>query len=308
MPQRADALHPQAPRGSETLYSQFSELCQYALIAEVSATPKPGLVDLHDSGAHRDMCFETFQASAAAITPYLTRMFAMGDQWPDRDGIGLFEAIRPVGIEAEKAMFAATGGVNTHKGMIFSMGTVAAAAGLFYHRHGCFRAEEILDLAGSLCRHELECDFKRIDREHPKTHGEILYVTYGQKGIRGEAQEGFPSIRLCSLPAMRELRKTCADDNQVYINTLLALMSHVDDTNVLIRTGAMELAYEKAEAMRILKLGGALTDGGMAALVQANRDFIHRNISPGGCADLLAVTIFLWNLEQYEEEKDETTN
>lgn len=85
-------------------------------------------------------------------------------------------------------------------------------------------------------------------------------------------------------------------------------MSHVDDTNVLIRTGAIELAYEKAEAMRILELGGALTDEGMAALVEANRDFIHRNISPGGCADLLAVTIFLWNLEQYEEEKDETTN
>lgn len=288
--------------------SYLSKMCEHALIAEVSTTPKPGLVDRHDSGAHTDMCFDTFVASTHAIVPCLTEMAALGLTWEDAQGEGLFSAIRPVGIRAERAMFQATGGVNTHKGMIFSMGTVAAAAGLFYRRHGCFHAEEILDLAGRLCRRELECDFKRIDRKHPKTHGEILYVTYGQKGIRGEAQEGFPSIRLCSLPAMRELRKTCADDNQVYINTLLALMSHVDDTNVLIRTGAMELAYEKAEAMRILKLGGALTDEGMAALAQANRDFIHRNISPGGCADLLAVTIFLWNLERYEEEKDETTN
>lgn len=287
--------------------SYISRMCEYALIAEVSTTPKPGLVDLHDSGAHTDMCFDTFVASTHAIVPYLAEMASIGMAWEARTADGLFAAIRPVGIAAERAMSRATGGVNTHKGMIFSMGTIAAAAGFYYRRHGCFDAEEIPLLAGSLCFEELERDFQRIDMQNPKTHGEILYVRHGQRGIRGEAQEGFPSIRSCSLPAMRRLRKTCADDNQVYINTLLVLMSHVDDTNVLIRTGELQLAYEKEEARRILDLGGALTEKGMAALEQANRDFIRRNVSPGGCADLLAVTIFLWNLEQYEEEKDETT-
>lgn len=288
--------------------SYLSRMCEYALIAEVSTTPKPGLVDKNDSGAHTDMCFDTFIASTHAIVPYLTEMASLGLSWDDQDVQKLFLAIRPVGIQAEQAMFRATGGVNTHKGMIFSMGTIAAAAGLYYRRHGCFQAEGVLHLAEMLCHEELEKDFLRIDRLNPKTHGEVLYVKQGQKGIRGEAQEGFPSIRSCSLPAMRKLKKTCTDDNQVYINTLLALMSHVDDTNVLIRTGAAQLAYEKAEALRILKLGGAMTKEGMAGLLQANQDFIRRNISPGGCADLLAVTIFLWNLEQYEEEKDETTN
>lgn len=290
------------------ILSYLSRMCEHALIAEVSTTPKPGLVDRHDNGAHTDMCFDTFVASTRAVVPYLTEMASLGLSWGEKEEQALFPAIRTVGIKAEQAMFQATGGVNTHKGMIFSMGTIAAAAGLYYRRHHCFHAEEILLLAGTLCGGELERDFQKIDRQDPKTHGEILFVRYGQKGIRGEAQEGFPSVRSCSLPAMRNLRKTCTDDNQVYINTLLALMSHVDDTNVLIRTGALNLAYEKAEALRILELGGALTDEGMAALVQANKDFIHRNISPGGCADLLAVTIFLWNLEQYEEEKDETIN
>ena len=290
------------------ILSYLSRMCEYALIAEVSTTPKPGLVDRHDNGAHTDMCFDTFVASTRAIVPYLAEMASLGLSWGEKEEQDLFPAVRTVGIRAERAMFQATEGVNTHKGMIFSMGTIAAAAGLYYRRNHCFHAEDILLLAGALCRAELERDFLRIDRLNPKTHGEILFVRYGQKGIRGEAQNGFPSVRSCSLPAMRNLRKTCADDNQVYINTLLALMSHVDDTNVLIRTGALDLAYEKAEALRILKLGGALTDEGMAALVQANRDFIRRNISPGGCADLLAVTIFLWNLEQYEEEKDETIN
>ncbi len=288
--------------------SYLFRMCEYALIAEVSTTPKPGLVDRHDSGAHTDMCYDTFVTSTQAILPYLAEMASLGLTWEEPDCQGLFPAIRSVGIRAEAAMFQATGGVNTHKGMIFSIGTIAAAAALFYRRHGCFLAEEILLLAGRLCHEELERDFKRIDRQNPKTHGEVLYVRYGEKGIRGEAQKGFPSIRSCSMPAIRALKKTCTDDNQIYINTLLALMSHVDDTNVLIRSGAEALAYEKAEAGRILDLGGALTGEGMAALTEANRDFIRRNISPGGCADLLAATIFLWNLEQYKEEKDEATN
>ena len=288
--------------------SYLSGMCEYALIAEVSTTPKPGLVDRRDSGAHTDMNYDTFVASTRAIVPFLAEMASLGLSWGDKGEQELFPAIRPVGIRAEQAMFQATGGVYTHKGMIFSMGLIAAAAGLYYRRHGCFQAEDILLLAGRLCCEELERDFSRIDRQNPRTHGEILYVRDGQKGIRGEAQDGFPSIRSCSLPAMRRLKKTCKDDNHVYINTLLALMSYVDDTNVLIRTGAAELAYEKDRAKQILELGGALTDEGMAALAEANRDFIRRGISPGGCADLLAVTIFLWNLEQYEEEKDETTN
>lgn len=288
-------------------HSYLSRMCEYALIAEVSTTPKPGLVDRHDSGAHTDMSYDTFIASTHAIVPYLTRMAETGFTWKHPDGCGLFRAIRPIGVEAERAMFQATGGVNTHKGMIFSMGTIAAAAGLSYHLCGKFCPEEILSLAGNLCREELERDFQRIDLHAPKTHGEILYVKHGNKGIRGEAQEGFPSIRSCSLPAIRHFKKTCSDDNQVYINTLLTLMSQVDDTNVLIRTGPVQLTYEKTEAKRILGLGGAATEEGMDALIQANEEFIRRNISPGGCADLLAVTIFLWHLEQYEEKKDEAT-
>lgn len=291
---------------TDSACSHFLELCEYALMAEVSATPKPGLVDLHDSGAHKDMCFDTFRASSAAIAPHITQMFRLGAEWPDKSGAGLFAAIRPIGITAEKAMFEATGGVNTHKGMIFSMGLIGAAAGLFYQIHENFCPEDILSLAGALCADTLEQDFERIDPSSPRTHGEVLYVRYGIKGIRGEAQKGFPSIRDISLPAIRFRKKTCTDDNQVYLNTLLALMSQVDDTNVLIRTNHALLNYEKAEASRILSLGGASTQAGLDALRQLNEDFIRLNISPGGCADLLAVTILLWQLEQLQGGYHET--
>lgn len=278
----------------------IEELIRHALLSEVSATPKPGLVDRHDSGAHKDMCYDTFVASTHAITPYLVQMFDIGCKWnggPDKDAAGLFAAIRPIGVEAEKAMFAATHGVNTHKGMIFSMGIVAASAGLSYRSTSRFDPEHILGLAGAMCHDMLEDDFRKIDRNNPKTHGEILYVRYGMRGIRGEAQEGFPSIRHISLPAIGHWKGLGLEDNQVFINTLLSLMSQVDDTNVLIRTSPELLAYEKQEAARILELGGAGTLEGMDALKQLNEDFIRLNISPGGCADLLAVTVFLTSLE-----------
>lgn len=276
----------------------LSDNFSYALIAEVSSTPKPGLVDKKDNGAHKDMCYDTFIASTHAVVPYLTRMAALGLSWPPPEGEGLFAAIRPLGMEAEQAMYKATGGVNTHKGMIFSMGIIGAASGLYYRKHHRFDPEKILLLAGSLCRDLLEQDFRKISEEHPRTHGEQLYVRYGEKGIRGEAQQGFPSIRNCSLPAIRRWRTDLEDENPIHINTLLSLMAQVDDTNVLIRTSPALLAYEKKEAARLLGLGGAATRQGMAALEAANLDFIQKNISPGGCADLLAATIFLDRIER----------
>lgn len=275
----------------------FQKWCSYALMAEVSATPKPGLVDLHDNGAHTDMCFDTFAASTSAIVPFLTKMALTGFNWEKDPADGLFSAIRPLGVKAEHAMFDATLGVNTHKGMIFSMGIAAASAG--WHLRTCrrFDSEAVLRLCGSICHDTLEKDFHAIDLSHPKTHGEILYARYGTRGIRGEVQQGFPSIRTIALPALRRLKSNGCDDNTAYLDTLLSLMAEVDDTNVLIRTSPALLAYEKQQAARILSLGGAGTRTGMDALQQLNLDFIDRGISPGGCADLLAVTILLHKLE-----------
>ena len=126
----------------------------------------------------------------------------------------------------------------------------------------------------------------------------MLFKRYNMKGIRGEAQKGFPSIASISLPAYRKYKSEGIDDNVAAINTLLALMNKVNDTNVLIRTNHNLLSYEKMEAGRILALGGAGTAEGLVELRKLNREFIRLNISPGGCADLLAVTILLWNLEK----------
>lgn len=327
-----------------------------SLTDEVEATPKPGLVDLNDSGAHRDMDHRTFKLSIAAILPFIREMAEIGIQYGAMEGASglqsgdspdaesaerLFGAIRPAGIQAEKAMFAATGGVNTHKGIIFSMGLLAAAAGRFFGRYlmssallvqdsesmrdtapgfgggsgggssdrdlqeqfPIVNAEELLSYCGLMCRRPMERDFSSVAPGDHNTHGELLYLKYGCRGIRGEAADGFPSVRFVGLPALREYFEYVGSSgvqpgrNQLSLHILLHLMANVDDTNVLFRTNYESLEYVKQCALSVLSLGGSKTAEGMEALAKLNKDFTDKNISPGGCADLLSMTLFLWRLE-----------
>lgn len=267
-----------------------------ALIDEVCTTPKPGLVDRHDNGAHQDMDIQTFLASTKAIIPWLTKMAETGLSWSG-SAEGLFAAIRPLGMKAEKAMLCATKGVNTHKGAIFSMGILEAAAAWYYKTHGDFSIEPILMLCRQMTLRPLEQDFITIDAKNLKTAGECLYLTHGYKGIRGEAQSGFASVRRYSLPLLRQFSGSATDQDKLYLQILLQLMCHVDDTNVMTRAGVEAAAWVKQEARRILSPGECLTSERMVELARLNEVFIHKNISPGGCADLLAVTIFLGLLE-----------
>lgn len=296
---------------AEQFIKYVEQMAFQSLMDEVSATPKPGLVDLRDSGAHTDMDYHTFSDSAKAVTPFFADMARAGIEFKkggEKEEELLFLAIRPIGMEAEKAMFSATKGVNTHKGMIFSMGLTAAAAGLTFSRYFDDaklstppKAEDILALCQKMCRRPLEADFAAISALEPKSHGERLYIEHGIRGIRGEAADGFPSIKNASLPILRqELEKNSSKDwNLICLQILLKLMSGVDDTNVLFRTGMKALEYVKESSDKILALGGSFTEAGFLALEQLNDDFIKRNISPGGCADLLAITLFLWRIEQF---------
>lgn len=274
---------------------QFLHLVQeaaaYGLLEEVRTTPKPGLVDLHDSGSHRDMNYDTFAASTAAVVPYIVEMAGAGCrlEGPLRE---LFPAIRPIGVKAEKAMFAATGGVNTHKGIIFSLGIIAACLGFRFSRNDSLSPAQVLETAGQAVFFWLEQDFDRMKERPPVTHGERLFARYGCRGIRGEAQQGFPSLRLTALPAMDTALSTQPDANSAHLYVLLTLMSQVDDTNVLIRSNPETLAYVKEVSGAFLKAFPIITGEALEYLARMNQDFIDRNISPGGCADLLAVSIF----------------
>lgn len=286
------------------LADRIGQICVEALTAEVSATPKPGLVDRANSGAHRDMDYNTFLVSIAAIAPAFSQ-FARAGMAMERLDAGSLAIIRPLGVACEQAMFTATHGVNTHKGAIFSLGIVAAAAGycaVAQGGAGTLEADAVCDAAAAIAQ-GAQADFDHpLPAGEPMTKGRELYARYGMRGIRGEAGDGFPSVRAL-LPELRRLTSRGEHtQNSICLQTLLGLMATVDDTNVAARCGAVEaVLLLHTEARKILAVGGALTPQGMALLQELDRDFIAKNISPGGCADLLSVAVTLLELEQLEE-------
>ncbi|MEG2073605.1 MAG: triphosphoribosyl-dephospho-CoA synthase CitG [Angelakisella sp.] len=271
--------------------------CTQALIAEVSATPKPGLVDKDNSGSHRDMDFDTFITSITTISPYFSVFAQRGTELAALDEASLSH-IRHIGVDCEEAMFAATHGVNTHKGAIFSLGIIAAAAGHCAVRKQDLRAETVCAAAATIAA-AAQRDFEELPAHEPMTKGRELYIKYGIRGIRGEAADGFPSVRTEALPTLRRLvAEGVHTVNDICLEVLLQLMSTVDDTNVAARCGAPAMGLLHLEARRILACGGALTSQGISMMNDLNCSFVQRNISPGGCADLLSVTVALYEIEK----------
>lgn len=280
---------------NKTLAVRIGSLCGLSLLCEVSTTPKPGLVDRNNSGAHHDMDYNTFMESIEAISPAFVLFAEAGMAMEQLDENSL-AIIRPAGIRCEKAMFAATGGVNTHKGAIFSLGIIAAAAGHCAAYKHDLSAETVCSAAAVIAR-SAQKDFDNLPPGEPMTKGRELYMKYGMRGIRGEAADGFPSV-LTVLPEFRLLvAEGVHSANNICLQALLRLMTVVEDTNVAARCGPDAVKLMHSEAERILAAGGALTERGMVMLHNLDTSFIKKNISPGGCADLLSVIAALYRIE-----------
>lgn len=286
----------QAYREQTGIVQLIGGYAENALREEVYTTPKPGLVDLHDTGAHRDMDVYTFEKSARALGPYFSEMAVAGyleDGPPER----VFREIRRIGIMAEKAMFRATGGVNTHKGAVFTLGILSAAAGYCFREYGDFETRQILRTAGKMTCSVLEEEFQSMKMRKPETAGERLYKLYGERGVRGEAQKGFPVISRYGYPMMKNCFTAGEDRNRTYLNVLLYIMTELNDTNILARGTWDDLRWLKRKSAAVMKDGGAFSQEGYRRIVKMNEECISRNISPGGAADMLAAVIFLYRLE-----------
>lgn len=260
-----------------------------ALLFEVSVTPKPGLVDPASQGPHPDMTVFTFIDSALSLRTYFEQCAAAGTAFTGANLPALFARLRPIGITAERAMFQATNGVNTHKGAVFSLGILVAASA-YSERLDLDLETTIKGMLKGLTTN----DFAHVgDKpEADLTAGERLYLRYGITGIRGEAEQGYPTVFAHALPALRQSSGTA---NQRLLDTLMAIVANSVDTNLVKRSGGdghvVAWAHEQANAY--LAAGGSKTPTGWEKLLELNRVFDDRNLSLGGSADLLILTIFL---------------
>lgn len=276
--------------------ADLADLATRALTDEVLTTPKPGLVDRANCGSHRDMDVSTFRASIEALAPYWETCVRLGQETAGDAPAETFARLRPAGREAEAAMLRATGGVNTHKGAIFTLGTLCGAAGRLWRPEApCRDTQRLLQECAAMTAEAVEADRAALAGipEERMTAGERLYKRFGLPGIRGEAAAGLPAVRETSLPALEAALAAGRSRNDAGAIALLHLIARGGDTNMAAR-GGPTLAAEAAERVRALLAAKPLPD--TADIEALDRWFIDRNLSPGGCADLLAVTYFLHDL------------
>ena len=261
------------------------------LLYEVSTTPKPGLVDRNNSGSHRDMNFFTFLDSSASLIPWFREFFCLGwDHSSEPDG-QIFERLRYAGQRAETAMFSATGGINTHKGLVFASAILCGALGKVHAgRELPLPFTDVLQE----CRRLGKCSLADLHRPPNvqttlPTNGERIFTAYGIRGARGEAAAGFPSAVQIGLPALRKWLSAGFSLNDSAAMALLTLISEVDDTNMVHR-GGPELAKKRKEQAKIL-LSAVTKENFKETLYTLDHQYMTENLSPGGCADLLAVSL-----------------
>lgn len=271
----------------------IADLAHQAMLIEVYTTPKPGLVDRANNGSHKDMTVETFERSANAIHPWL-KLFVQTGQKHVRHPIStLLTELRPCGIACERDMFRATAGINTHKGMLFSMALICSATGLLWQQGQPLTVDRI-------CYTVAQATQDIVNRElaankTPKTAGERFYHQHGLSGVRGEVESGFATIRHHALPAYLKALEAGADRNQALLETLLVLLAYNQDTNLVSRGGLAGLSFVQQQARSILTTTTMLSEERLLALELLDQQCIEKNLSPGGSADLLAIT---WLLHQ----------
>lgn len=262
-----------------------------ALTQEVSATPKPGLVDRNNRGAHKDMGIRHFFASANALRPFFCRFTETGYLTRDLTPGETFLQIRDIGKEAETAMLAATRGVNTHKGAIFSLGLLCAAAGRLGPDR--WQPDNLLGEAAAMTAGLVAADLAGITPESAKTTGEKLYLQHGITGIRGQAEAGFPTVRKTGLPVLRQALEKGLSFNDALCVTLLHLLTVTEDTNFIHRSDLQTLRATQKEISALLREHPFPAP---ETITELDKAFTEKNLSPGGTADLLAVTCFLYLL------------
>jgi len=287
------ALRQPARRMPRYVADHVADLAKAALLAELETWPKPGLVSHVDSGSHTDMDASTFRASAMAIAPFYDQLAVAGAA-----GSGM-NTLREIGVEAERAMMAATCGVNTHRGAIFGLGLICAAAGAVWSGTAGAGLQWRANVLGATVRQRWGQAIMRGPIPL-HSHGTNALHLFGAGGARAQAAAGFPHAIEVGLPALRLGRRLAPDDPEAArVQSFFAILASIEDTNLLYRGGIDGLRYAQEAAAAFLGQGGVEQPNWREQGGSVHRSFVDRRLSPGGCADLLAITLLLYALEAH---------
>lgn len=271
----------------------IARLAVGSLLKEAAVHPKPGLVTPLDNGSHADMDFQNFIDSAMALLPCFLNCASIGLETLELGAEDVLALLRVTGRQGEWEMLRATGGVNTHKGAIFLLGLLCAAAGRLAAQERESTPRALALTASSFVRGIVGRELADLTLERCRTAGERAFVLYGLEGVRGEAERGFPTA-LRAAGRMRELeRNGTLSFRERAAHVLIHIVSENADCNLVARGGLDAMLNVQAEAKEILQAGGMLTPSGRAGIAEMERRLVSRNLSPGGSADILSAALFL---------------
>lgn len=265
-----------------------------ASLLEVCVHPSPGLVNPRDSGAHADMNFLTFMLGTSALSPYYLSFTEFGHSNPGLSPRELFDELRKIGVQAESHLLEATSGVNTQRGQLFLMGLAAGVAGLCLARNQDVPSREFYSTVREACAGLCEREFGRA-QSGVKSSDELgLCFT----GARGEAEAGFPTVETVGYPAFLSGLGRGLNLNDAAVHALINIMGVLVDTTVNRRLGVDGISTMHETARRILAAGSVFTREGRDLICEAHSAFCRRRLSPGGAADLLALSMALCFIER----------
>jgi triphosphoribosyl-dephospho-CoA synthase len=270
-----------------TLTERLADLAVDALIDEADLSPKPALVDRRGNGAHTDLHLSLMHASALSLWPAFKAMADAASECGEV-GLPLREALGRIGRDGEQTMLATTDGVNTHRGAIWALGLLVAAAAL---------EPESSTASGITLRAARLALLDDRYAPRPLSHGAQVAQRYGARGAREEAQLGFPAVIQRALPQLKRSRAAGHGEQNARLDALLAIMTTLADTCVLYRAGELGLHTMQLGAQAVLDAGGSASLAGRRRLHELDQQLIALNASPGGAADLLAACLFIDRIE-----------
>ena len=269
--------------------SLYTELCLY---------PKPGLVSLVDSGSHSDMNAATFMRSLFSLRHYFRNICLAGL------GDAPFAQLKHLGIAAEKAMLKATRGINTHRGAIFSLGLLCAAAGRARAQGtpmtpAALRATMLIRWGEELAMHASAPPTPAATT----SNGLRVAAQYAASGAREEGALGLPSVFEIGVPALQASRARGATMTMARIDALFALMAHICDSNVYHRAGPKGAQTVREHARRFIEAGGTANADWLGTALASHQVFVQRRLSPGGAADLLAASCLVQSIAALDADR-----
>lgn len=283
------------------LSNHIGLLMQKALFYEVNTSLKPGLVDRVHNGSHQDMCLTTFIDSAYTLTDFFCQCAKEGLSCnASKTNLPLlFQKLRKMGLKAEKNMFLTTKGINTHKGIIFSGGILCAAIGYYVSNNSnTFTSDDFLSSLSEICScmlPQILDDYNTLTTKTAKTNGEKLYLQHNITGIRGEAKKGFPNLFYMGLPIFYSVLKEGFSTWKAGLITLLYYIAYTEDTNLITRSD-YHLTCKIQQHLKEFLTHSTYQEQ-LSILPKLDDFFVSKNISPGGSADLLALTYFLYFIQ-----------